>query len=82
MTANGSSAQRQQGLARLWRAILDWDQAVNTDPVENMLESLERRVSKLEQKASERDDDPAPLVHAGQILSDPKNIEACRTNDS
>jgi hypothetical protein len=47
-----------------------------------MLESLERRVSKLEQKASEGDDDPASFVHAGQMLSDPKNIDACLTNDS
>jgi hypothetical protein len=45
-------------MARLWRAILDWDQAINTDPVETALENLERRVSKLEreQTASRAED--------------------------
>ena len=81
MTAN-MSVPPQRGIGRLWRAILDWDRAINTDPVETMLESLERRVSKLEQKASEGDDDPASFVHAGQMLSDPKNLDACLTNDS
>jgi hypothetical protein len=37
-------------MARLWRAILDWDQAINTDPIETALENLERRVLKLERE--------------------------------
>jgi hypothetical protein len=76
------SAPPKRGIGRLWRAILDWDRAINTDPVETVLESLERRVSKLEQKASRGDDDPASFVNAGEMLSDRKNIDACRTNDS
>ncbi|MFY9835091.1 MAG: hypothetical protein WAK55_01215 [Xanthobacteraceae bacterium] len=81
MTAN-TSAPPKRGMTRLWRAILDWDRAINTDPVETMLESLERRVSKLEQKASRGDDDPHSFVHAGQVLPDSRNIDACLTNDS
>jgi hypothetical protein len=54
MTADKPSARPTQGVARLWRAIFDWDQAINTDPIATTLENLERRVSKLEleQKAS------------------------------
>jgi hypothetical protein len=37
MTANGPSTRLKQGMARLWRAVLDW---------EITLENLERRVSK------------------------------------
>jgi hypothetical protein len=48
MTANKPSARPTQGVARLWRVILDWDQAISTDPIETTLENLERRVSKLE----------------------------------
>lgn len=50
MTAKRSPARTRQGMTRLWRAILDWDQAINTDPVETALENLERRVSKLERE--------------------------------
>jgi hypothetical protein len=58
MTANRPPTRTRQGMARLWRAILDWDQAINTDPVETALENLERRVSKLEreQTASRAED--------------------------
>jgi hypothetical protein len=56
MTANMPSARRKRGIARLWRVILDWDQAINMDPFETMLESLERRVSKLEQNLSHSKD--------------------------
>jgi hypothetical protein len=54
MTANGPSTRLKQGTARLWRAVLDWDQAIDADPIEIKLEDLEWRVSKLErrQKAS------------------------------
>jgi hypothetical protein len=48
MTANRPSALSKRGIARLWRDILDWDQAINTDSVETTLENLERRVLKLE----------------------------------
>jgi hypothetical protein len=34
--------------ARLWRTLLAWDEAINLDPVE----SLDRRVSALEQRIS------------------------------
>jgi hypothetical protein len=50
MTANKPSARTRQGITRLWRAILDWDQAINSDPVETALENLERRVSKRERE--------------------------------
>jgi hypothetical protein len=50
MTASKPSARTRQGMARLWRAILDWDQAINTDPIETALENLERRVLKLERE--------------------------------
>jgi hypothetical protein len=50
MTVNRPSARPKQKMARLWRAILDWDQAINTDPIETTLENLERRVSKLERE--------------------------------
>ena len=50
MTTHGQSVRPKQGMARLWRAILDWDQAINTDPIETALENLERRVLKLERE--------------------------------
>ena len=58
MTTHGQSVRPEQGMARLWRAILDWDQAINSDPVETALENLERRISKLEreQTASRAED--------------------------
>jgi hypothetical protein len=37
-------------MARVWRVFLDWDRAINTSPFEITLESLEERVSKLEQE--------------------------------
>jgi hypothetical protein len=37
-------------MARLWRAVLDWDQAINADRIEIALKNLERRVSKLERQ--------------------------------
>jgi hypothetical protein len=45
-----SSQPPESRMARVWRVFLDWDRAINTSPFEIMLESLEERVSKLEQE--------------------------------
>jgi hypothetical protein len=50
MTANEPSTRLKQGMGRLWRAVLDWDQAINMDPIQITQENLERRVSKLERQ--------------------------------
>ena len=46
MTADEASTRLKQGMARLWRAVLDWDKAIDADPIEIKLENLEWRVSK------------------------------------
>ena len=51
MNGKIQSAQPPESrIARAWRVLLDWDQAINTSPFEIMLGSLEQRVSKLEQE--------------------------------
>ena len=45
-----SAQPPESRIARVWRIFLDWDQAINTNPFEIMLGSLEQRVSKLEQE--------------------------------
>ena len=51
MNGKIQSAQPPESrIARVWRIFLDWDQAINTDPFEIMLRSLEQRVSKPEQE--------------------------------
>jgi succinyl-CoA synthetase beta subunit len=53
---NESAQSPQSRIARMWRVFVDWDQAINTNPLEIMLGSLEQRVSKLEQKVWHSED--------------------------
>jgi hypothetical protein len=44
MNENVQSAERDNLMARLWRTIVMWDEAMNTSPIE----LLEKRVAALE----------------------------------
>jgi hypothetical protein len=46
MKANTPSASPERWITRLWRTLAAWEEAANTDP----LETLERRISTLEQE--------------------------------
>jgi hypothetical protein len=48
MTANEHSAQQEAWIFRFWRVLAAWDDAISTSP----LESLEKRVTALEQAVS------------------------------
>jgi hypothetical protein len=100
MTADEASTRLKQRMARLWRAVLDWDQAINTESYSrprwrilngasrSLNANRRRRLPVIERALPDRsqiregDGVPASFIHAGQILSDSRNIDACLTNDS
>lgn len=62
MKENTESTNQESWMARVWRILVAWDETANTGPVE----SLERRVSALEQERREsRDRFTAQLCRKG-----------------